>query len=142
MSAVPKRADERAGHRTKAELAVDKVVADKPTNWGRVPTHWHALAKGWYRSLQTSPQARFYVDSDVWAARLAAEMMTEMLENVDPSRAAALLKTIHSMMSDLMTTEGSRRRLAIEVATTAAAVESTEDKVHDLMKRIVGGQNG
>lgn len=75
----------------------------------------------------------------MWTARLAAEMMSKMLTEVEPSRAAALLKTIYSMMSDLMSTEGARRRLSIEVAIAQVATESTEEKIFEMMQKMAGG---
>lgn len=74
---------------------------------------WHPIVKGWWRSLKTSPQSDYFVNSDWAAARLTAEVGTRMLRADKLS--AELLKQVWSMMGDLLTTEGQRRRLRIEI---------------------------
>lgn len=110
---VPKRTSQRLGHVTKAEKAAATPV--KVVGVVEVPPadeSWHDLAKDWYQSLSDSAQAQLMEPSDWAAARLVAAEMTRML--AEPPN-AALLGKIWSAMGELMTTEGARRRLKVEV---------------------------
>ena len=110
---VPKRTSQRLGHLTKAQKAEATTV--KVTGAVEIPPadeSWHQLAKEWYRSLQESAQHQLMEPSDWAAARLVAAEMTRMLADA-PN--AAMFGRIWSAMGELMTTEGARRRLKIEV---------------------------
>lgn len=114
MARIPARAEERAGHRTKAELeavAPTKVAAQK-LRWHAADKEWHPIPKRWYLSLRRLPVARFYLQSDVETAYLVAELETRLLEMEEPK--AALVAQIRQMKNDLMSTEGARRAMHIE----------------------------
>lgn len=110
---MPKRTSQRLGHVTKAEKAAATTV--KAAGAVEVPKpdpKWHPLAADWYRSLGESAQRVLMEPSDWQAARLVADQLTQMLE-LQPN--AALFGKIWAAMGELMTTEGARRRLKVEV---------------------------
>jgi hypothetical protein len=110
---VPKRTSQRLGHLTKAQRAEAKVVkAAGAVDIPAADDSWHQLAKDWYRSLAESAQKSLMEPSDWAAAHLTAAEMTRMLE-LPPN--AALFGKIWAAMGELMTTEGARRRLRLEV---------------------------
>lgn len=111
---IPKRSNERMGHRSKAELAaVTKVPGAQRVTVPRVNPKWHPIAKRWYRALKESGQSQFYEPSDWAAAYYVAEAMTRNLEAGRFS--AQMFAAIWSAMNDLLTTEGDRRRVQIEL---------------------------
>lgn len=98
--------------------SIDKVpVAGEVT---RPPTqaHWHPIAKDWYESLAISGQSMFYEPSDWAAAQYVADIITRNLSAGKFS--AVLFAAAWSAMGELMTTEGSRRRLRLELERTGA----------------------
>jgi hypothetical protein len=110
---VPKRTSQRLGHVTKAEKAAATTI--KTSGAVVIPEPdplWHTLAAEWYRSLAESAHRDLLEPSDWAAARLVASEMTRMLG--EPPN-AALLGKIWAAMGELMTTEGARRRLKVEV---------------------------
>lgn len=115
---IPKRSDKRHGHRTKAEQAsVEKMdLSDAPKREVDAPElgfTTHPIAEQWYASLKDSGQARYYEPSDWESARVLAHELGRMLNGVKPS--GQMLSAVWSAMADLMTTEGSRRRVRLEI---------------------------
>ena len=99
---------------------------------------WHKVVKGWYRSLKTSGQSKFYEDSDWQAARFTAHYASSVLkaaeseENPSALRAASI-RQIWSMMGDLMSTESARRRVRVElIRPGAGAGDEDGAEVFDL----------
>ncbi len=110
---VPKRSSER--RRRNAESKVEQVPAIVETV--TVPPAnpaWHAIALGWYESLQTSGQSLYYEPSDWWAAQFIAEAMSRNLKQRQKF-SAVLFAGVMSGMSDLLTTEAARRRVRMEI---------------------------
>lgn len=111
---IPKRAAQRLGHRTKAELAATETVRMVgPVKVPAADRSWHRVARDWYHSLKDSGQAQHYEPSDWQAARLVAFEMSRMLngEFISPT----MFKAVWTAMSELLTTEGARRRVKLEV---------------------------
>ena len=111
---IPKRSDQRLGHVTKAE----KSAVTQATVVGKVAVPpadgtWHDLAREWYESLAASGQAQFFEPSDWAAARYVAEVMTRNLESGRFS--SQLFAAVWTAMGDLLTTEGERRRVKLEI---------------------------
>lgn len=135
----------RSADRTRRNKTNDAGIATKQAPAAHVvkpPAEdraWHPMAKGWFRSLKTSGQSKFYEDSDWQAARFCAYYFSGQLKaaedktNPAPLRAATVAQ-IWSMMGDLMTTEASRRRVRVELvrASGGAENESGEADVFDL----------
>ena len=74
---------------------------------------WHPAIQQWFRSLATSGQNIWYEDSDWAVAAYAAERESLNLLSPRPSAQASAL--FLSVQSDLLSTEGARRRLRIEL---------------------------
>lgn len=110
---VPKRSDQRR-RRNKAEPTT-KAPAGDPVEVAAPPAleHWHPLAREWFESLGRSGQAHFYEASDWAQARYIAEIMHRSLQSERVS--GQLVSTIFSGMTDLLTTEGARRRVRLEL---------------------------
>lgn len=113
---IPKRSDRRLGHGSKAEAArVDRVaVAGPAVPMPPADGSWHPLAAGWYRSLGESGQARFYEPSDWVTAKVWAEVLSRQLAGGRVS--AQRVATWAAGATELLTTEGSRRRARVELA--------------------------
>jgi hypothetical protein len=74
---------------------------------------WHPIAVGWFEALARSGQSSFYQDSDWAVAVYVAEAMSRNLG--DGKFSAMLFQSVMSAMTDLLTTEGSRRRARLEL---------------------------
>ena len=128
---TPKRVSQRLGVVTKADrAAVDTIHVIGPVKVPPADRSWHRIARDWYLSLKDSGQAQHYEPSDWQAARFVAFEMSRMLngEFISPT----MFKAIWSAMSELMTTEGARRRLKVEVerrsvSAVPAAVAALDD---------------
>jgi hypothetical protein len=125
---VPKRSDQRRRQNKKpkpatAPSAVEKVIRP-PVN-----AKWHPAAKRWYTSLAKSGQAAFYEPSDWAIAYLVAESISRDLKpqvvGIHPETGKAVMATIpmkgaslaaySKVMTNLLVTEGDRRRAGIEL---------------------------
>lgn len=115
---VPKRSDQRRRRNKDSDgvptlHASGQAVVKPPTE----DKTWHIYAKNWFRSLKRSGQEQFYQDSDWQEARLVAYLIsTEMKRETGPR--AGMMDVIFSRADNLMTTEGARRRLRVELHAT------------------------
>lgn len=136
---VPKRSDQRR-RRNKADVEIEKAEAltDK-VEQPEPDERWHPIALDWYRSLAESGQARWYEPSDWQAARLLAEGMTRMLYADDWS--GRDFAAIWSGMTELLTTEGARRRSRIEIERTVGEGKQPPGvaAIDDYRKRLGAG---
>lgn len=139
---VPNREDDLTRPRVrrgKDEVPVTKGIA-RPVKAKRAPKHWHPIAKRIYKSMRESGQADFYQESD-WAY---AYVVCEELSNYFQPRtnyesgekyhkiSGQSFQAIMSAMSNLLLTEGDRRRVRLELETpkqpeTPAAVKIMAD---------------
>ena len=111
---VPKRIEERLGHLTKAQKAgTDRVTMEGAVKPPPMPRGLHPIAQRWYRSLVNSGQSRFYEPSDWATAVYVAEVMSRNLN--DKKFSAMLFASVMSAMDTLLTTEGARRRVRVEI---------------------------
>lgn len=131
---VPKRTNQRLGHRSKAESGKTTAAPAAPV----VPEPpaadelWHPVAKAWFSSLAVSGQCRFYEPSDWATAVLVAESMSRDLQpqfvgfaqtGRDETQAefakiplkGASLAAYLKAFGNLLTTEGDRRRAQLEL---------------------------
>jgi hypothetical protein len=111
MPRAPKRSELR--RRTNVVEGLERapgapVVPIPPATRG-----WHPIARDWYRSLAKSGQSAYYEPSDWQTARMVADQMTKLLNAEEPN--AALLRAVLESSRDLLTTEGQRRRLRLEL---------------------------
>lgn len=110
---VPKRSSERR-RRNKAStvetVAVPTPIKKEPP---KANSKWHPVAKDWFNSLSDSGQSQFYEPSDWQVARFWGEVMSRALRS--PRLSAQLVSAIGAGMTDLLTTEASRRRVRMEI---------------------------
>lgn len=111
---VPKRSDQRR-RRNKPTVEVTKAASGRaPTGESPAPDpEWHPIASEWFTSLADSGQSQFYEPSDWATARYIAEAMSQSLESSRMS--GQLFSAILSGATELLTTEGARRRMRIEL---------------------------
>jgi len=109
---VPKRSEERRRRNTdvpidQAPAGQDAVVIPPPD------PEWHPIAHDWYESLAVSGQSQFYEASDWATAVYVAHAMSENL--LAKNFSAHLFQSVMAAGSSLLTTEGERRRLRLEL---------------------------
>lgn len=124
---IPKRSEAKAGHRTKAELAADKVAAQGSVAVPHPDPAWHSEAKRLYASVARSAQARFYEPSDWHYLRVWTEFLSRQLSSGRPS--AQMLASWDGAMSKLLVSEGDRRRARVEVERAEPPAEEASAKV-------------
>lgn len=130
---VPKRSNQKHGHRTKAELdakAPTKAPAAAEVEIPEADADWHPVARQWFESLAGSGQSAFYEPSDWATAFLLAESMSRELnpqpilvgqgdgayiEMVSPPPKAASVAAWLKGMTALLATEADRRRVSLEL---------------------------
>jgi hypothetical protein len=110
---VPKRSTERRRRNKESAPDVVKIADGAPVVMPEPNSGWHPIAVDWYMSLADSGQAQYFEPSDWQAARVLAEVMSRNLRQKKFS--AVLFATVWSGMSDLLTTEASRRRVRMEI---------------------------
>lgn len=110
---VPKRAEHSRSHRSKAErAAVDTPAAAPGLSQPPFDESWHPLAADWYRSLAESGQAVYYQGSDWQTARVWAEVLSRQLNG---RLSAQMVAAWAAGATELLTTEGARRRARVEL---------------------------
>jgi len=111
---IPKRSDQRRRtNRPPAGQELRTTVVDGEVRVPPASRTWHPIARDWYRSLKLSGQSRYYEPSDWAQARLVAEAMTRML--AEPEFKASSLQAVMAGMTELLTSEGARRRARLEI---------------------------
>ena len=124
---VPKRSEQRR-RRNKTDMPVE--ITPAPPTTPDAPTSspdWHSIAREWFDSLARSGQAAWYQASDWAQARLVAEMMDRLCQAEKPN--AQLFASVLAGASSLLTTEGERRRLRLELARGPQVDEDEEASV-------------
>lgn len=120
---VPKRSEERI-RRNKPEVEITKIEAKGSVpqpNLGLIDDEVHPIIKDFWNSIGESAQTKYYEPTDWQMARVTMHMLNKLLWQSRPS--AQLLQVVHSMMGDLLVSEGARRRLRIEIEREAAKAE-------------------
>lgn len=138
---IGKRSTELMGHKTKAELAEREkitVAAEQVPAPEADPT-WHPIAREWFESLGESGQSQFFEPSDWATARYVAEAMHQHLQR-GASMGAQMFAAVMSAAAELLSTEGSRRRLRLELQRAKPAQENTAGvtAINEYKKRITG----
>lgn len=111
---VPKRSSERRRRNKSDGVQVTSVpAAESSVVCPPADEAWHQIARDWYESLAESGQAVFYEPSDWATARYVAEAMSRGLQSSRFS--AQLFAAVSSAMTELLTTEGARRRARLEI---------------------------
>lgn len=94
---------------------------------------WEPLATDWYLSLGASGQSVFFEPSDWAFAQIVADTLSRYLRAGKPN--AVLFSSIMSAMSSLLTTEGDRRRLRIELSKSQEDNEDDDSDFAELLER-------
>lgn len=138
---VPNRSDDLSRERdanrgdrspiTKGEL--------RPVVVPHADPEWHPIADKLYRSLKSSGQSDFYQNSD-WAL---AYSLCDDLSHFKQSgkRSAQMAQTIYSALSNLLVSEGDRRRVRIELSAPEAEEEPASVTAIDAYKKQLGVAN-
>ena len=115
---VPKRSEDRI--RRNIEEPVEKVLAIGVVE---VPDldipDAHPMIVDFYESLKDSAQSQYYEASDWQHARIVCHFLDMQIKSSKPS--GQMLATLNSMMTDMLITEGSRRRVRLEIEREQAA---------------------
>lgn len=130
---IGKRSDAKHGHRSKEELAVDKAPAGADIVWYDADPAWHPIALQFYESLQVSGQALYYEQSDVATAYYVTDAMSQNLQQGKFS--AMLFASVMSAMTDLLVTEGARRRAKVELQREVEPDSEVDNAIADLMEQ-------
>ena len=111
---VPKPSAQRRRRNKTEGPAPVKVKTGAPQIRLEPDPKWHPIARAWFESLGESGQAQFYQSSDWQTARYVAEAMSR---NLGDGRmfSATLFAAVMAAMTELLTTEGARRRARIEI---------------------------
>lgn len=135
MPPMPKRSDQRRRRNiveglTKAQGAAAVIVP-------RAKSTWHPIARRWFASLKASGQAQFYEQSDWGQAVVAAEILSAAWDGNRPT--ASLLKLWADASTELLTTEGARRRVRIELQRAPTGPDpqtEAEADIHDILRAV------
>lgn len=124
---VPERSDRRR-RQNKPDLEIAEAPAAPAVSIPATDAEWHPAAARWYESLAASGQARWFEPSDWAQAWVWAEFLSRALyQGERPS--SQLIAAWSAGATELLTTEGARRRLRIELARAGAVDEDAESAV-------------
>ena len=113
---LPKRSTQVMGHRSKAEMSrYDKVQVSGKVEIPAASPDWHPIVRNWFESLKKSGQSQFFEPSDWASAMFVGEAMHRCIKVDGAGMNANLFTGAWSAMSDLLSTEGARRRLRLEL---------------------------
>ncbi len=109
---IPKRDAERR-RENKPDRPTDTVTLSERVKPAACPARLHREARQWFKSLADSGQTKYWEPSDWQQARIAAIWLSGLLSGSRPS--AQMVASWLSMVAELGVTEGSRRRMRIEI---------------------------
>lgn len=118
---VPKRSSQRRRRNTVEGLTVVPVEAAGVVPIPEPDESWHPRAREWFESLGASGQVRFFEPSDWAMAKITADLLSDELQRESGAR-ATMIAELGSFMDNLLTTEGARRRVRIELERAGDAV--------------------
>lgn len=118
---VPKRSEERI-RRNKPDIEITKIeaVGDVVQPELGFPDP-HPIIVDFWESIGESGQTKYYEPSDWQFARFTLHFADQLLKSGRPS--AQLLQGVNSALSDLLVSEGSRRRVRMEVERQKATAD-------------------
>lgn len=135
---VPKRSEHRKRHDNYGNV-VEKLSVKNPHVDAPAPDDsWHPLVLDWYNSLAESAQSRYYEPSDWAHARILAHMLSSaFIEKEEEGKKfpAMLIQTTMSEMSKLLTTEGERRRMRLEIERDNSGADKDRAEVTSIMAK-------
>lgn len=108
---VPKRSEDRIRRNV---VEIDKVqafgVVSKPSLGLPDP---HPIISDFWNAVGESAQTRYYEASDWQYLRICLHFLDKLLKTNKPS--AQMLTIVNQMLTDLLVSEGSRRRVRMEI---------------------------
>jgi len=119
---VPKRSDQR---RRRNKSHVEKAVADGLNRAPELVGDHSEVAVRFWEALGRSGQAQFFQPSD-WAQ---AELVVLAIDEFVRKPTALMFQAVTSAMSNLLVTEGDRRRLRLELEREPSGSEEDADGV-------------
>jgi hypothetical protein len=127
MGRMPNRAEDLspAAERQRKSRGTDAITKGELLPVTHIPEadeNWHPIAVDFYESLRTSGQSAWYQDSDWMYAYSLCDDLSYYKKS--GNRSSMMLTAIMSAMSNLLVTEGDRRRVRIELT---APEPETED---------------
>lgn len=111
---VPKRSEQR--RRMNKVEGLERVHVPDERRGPELPLSVHdphPLAYAWYESLRDSGQAFYYEPSDWAQAAVWTQLLSDQLNAIKPS--AMMVQAWSQGAAELLTTEGTRRRLRLEL---------------------------
>src|SRR5699024_627709 len=136
---IPKRSDQRR-RRNKPESDVDRAPSGGEVRGPALGFTVHVLAAGWYDSLRRSGQSVYFEPSDWAQARILAESLSRVLDSGKAPN-GQFLASWFSAAGELLTTEGARRRMRLELQRDTSGDEDEDAAVSMLdeyRKRVSG----
>lgn len=124
MPGMPKRSDERMGHRTAAEQTVDKVELGGPVRIPEPDPSWSPIALFAWEAYKSSPVNIYYTETDIAYGWMTCHAIHEAYE----SGSAMKLQAMESLMRNGLFNEADRRRVKIEVTQKEPVTNPTVDK--------------
>lgn len=101
---------------------------------------WHPTAAAWYAALAQSGQASYYEPSDWQNAHYCAGLMSRSLTEEKVN--AQLIAQVRGLMTDLLVTEGARRRAGLEIVRRPVGDDAPEPenvtRMDDRRRRVAG----
>ncbi|WP_431870825.1 hypothetical protein [Nocardiopsis eucommiae] len=124
---IPKRSDQRRRRNKENGEATKAAGGARVSAAPEADEEWHPIAREWFESLAQSGQSQFYEPSDWATARVWAHLLSQTLESGRPS--AQMIQSWSSGATELLTTEGARRRARVELEQQAEEDPAAAAKV-------------
>ena len=124
MAGIPKRTEERLGHRTAAELTVDKVEIGGPVRIPEPDPSWCPIALYAWDAYKSSPLNIYYTETDIAYGWMTCHAIHEAYD----SGSAMKLQAMESLMRNGLFNEADRRRVKIEVTRAEPETNPAVDK--------------
>ena len=115
MSGPPPKRSEQRRRRNKDGMPITKGEARGAAFIPAANPDWHPLATQLYDSIENSGQSGFYAESDWASAQVVCEALSREL-NKGQRMSAQMFAALQTAMSNLLVTEGDRRRLRVELS--------------------------
>lgn len=110
---VPKLAAERRRRNTPAGPTLLTLPTVVPSTPAEADPTWHPVIIAWYNGMREGPEAEFLTPAG-WA--FCAYLAVRESRNLELARPSAQTSALFvASQADLLTTEGSRRRLRVEL---------------------------
>jgi len=118
---VPKRSSERQ-RRNAPEMEITTIEVEGPSPQPDLGLdNPHPIIADMWESMGRSAQSEFYEPSDWQFARFTLHFANQLVWNQRPS--AQMFQGVTSALSDLLLSEGSRRRLRMEIERNKASAD-------------------